>query len=198
MSTRPMTQPEWSPCGSIKITLIIRFSKVFYPCRLGPSVQIPRIRVFCFGRGPFRGVQDRRAGGARRRQGGQRHHGRAGAARQGLSGVGQGRAPNSRPQVGKRGRKEFVDQINIVLHLNVDIGCVISPGCGFTQPSPQSFAEYYRVTHQVVPKLSIQERHGCYIGPEYKTWEQPDVSPCINHARAPSVDTRSMVYKKHL
>ena len=34
------------------------------------------------------------------------------------------------------------------------------------------------MTHQVVPKLSIQGRYGCYIGPEYRDWEQPDVSPC--------------------
>ena len=57
-------------------------------------------------RGPVPGVQDRRAGGARRRQGGQRHHGRAGAAREGLSGVEQGGAPNSQPQVGT-GKREF-------------------------------------------------------------------------------------------
>ena len=56
-------------------------------------------------RGPVPGVQDRRAGGARRRQGGQRHDGRAGAAREGVSGLEQRGAPNSQPQVGKGERK---------------------------------------------------------------------------------------------
>ena len=31
----------------------------------------------------------------------------------------------------------------------------------------------YRVTHQVVPKLSIQGRYGFYIGPELRVSEQP-------------------------
>ena len=34
------------------------------------------------------------------------------------------------------------------------------------------------VTHQVVSKLSIQGLYCCYIGPESRVWEQPDVSSC--------------------
>ena len=36
----------------------------------------------------------------------------------------------------------------------------------------------YRVTLQVVPKLSIQGRYGWYIGPESRVSKQPEVSPC--------------------
>ena len=35
----------------------------------------------------------------------------------------------------------------------------------------------YRVTHQVVFKLSIQGHYNNHIGPESRVWEQPDVSP---------------------
>ena len=38
---------------------------------------------------------------------------------------------------------------------------------------------YYRVTHQVVPKLYIQGCYYFYIGPELRDCEQPDVSPCM-------------------
>ena len=36
----------------------------------------------------------------------------------------------------------------------------------------------YRVTHQVVPKLSIQGLCNSHTGPESRVWEQLDVSPC--------------------
>ena len=38
----------------------------------------------------------------------------------------------------------------------------------------------YRMTHQVVPKLSIQGQFYNHTGPESRVWEQPDVSvsPC--------------------
>ena len=38
----------------------------------------------------------------------------------------------------------------------------------------------YRLTHQVVPKVLVQGRNGCYIGPDSRVGEQPDVSPCRN------------------
>ena len=36
----------------------------------------------------------------------------------------------------------------------------------------------YRVTHLVVPKLSIQGLFNSHNSPEPRAWEQPDVSPC--------------------
>ena len=36
------------------------------------------------------------------------------------------------------------------------------------------------MTHQVVLKLSVQGRYGCYKGPESRVWEQPDVAPCTH------------------
>ena len=36
----------------------------------------------------------------------------------------------------------------------------------------------YRVTHQVVPKLSIQGLCNSHTGPESRVWEQLDVTPC--------------------
>ena len=38
--------------------------------------------------------------------------------------------------------------------------------------------EIYRVTHQVVCKLSIQGLCNIHKGPEPRLWDQPDVSPC--------------------
>ena len=43
----------------------------------------------------------------------------------------------------------------------------------------ESLLGLYRVTRQVVPKLSAQGRYGCNKGPESRLWEQPDLSPCI-------------------
>ena len=36
----------------------------------------------------------------------------------------------------------------------------------------------YRVTNQVVPKLSIQGQFKSHSGPETRVWEQSYVSPC--------------------
>ena len=36
----------------------------------------------------------------------------------------------------------------------------------------------YSVTHQDVPKLSIQACYNFYLGPESRVWERHDVSPC--------------------
>ena len=38
----------------------------------------------------------------------------------------------------------------------------------------------YSVTHQVVPKLSIQGLCNNHTGPELRVWEQPELSPCSN------------------
>ena len=42
---------------------------------------------------------------------------------------------------------------------------------------PLHFNSEYRVTHQVVPKLSIQSLSNSHTSPESRVWEQPDVSP---------------------
>ena len=48
----------------------------------------------------------------------------------------------------------------------------------------------YRVTHQVVPKLSIHGLCNSHTGPESRVWEQPDVSPCIDHLSQTGKGTR--------
>ena len=40
------------------------------------------------------------------------------------------------------------------------------------------FNIFYRATHQVVPKLSIEGICNSHTGPESRVWEQLDASPC--------------------
>ena len=57
-----------------------------------------------------------------------------------------------------------------------------TPKAKSAQPTNQEYEltmghPVYRVTRQVVPKLSIQGWYGCYIGPKL-SWGTTYVSPC--------------------
>ena len=49
--------------------------------------------------------------------------------------------------------------------------------CTISTMNHLKLESFNKVTHQVVPKLSIRGRYGFFIGPESRVWVQPHVSP---------------------